>query len=334
MIGTGASAIQFVPQIVDDVKSLLLFQRTPPWIVPKLDRPIRSWERWLYRYVPLARFLFRNFIYWRQEVRGIGFTIDPRLMGHANKIALEHLEKQVADEQLRNNLTPDYTIGCKRILISCDYYPALQRDNLSLIMTGIREITADSIVDDDGHEHQIDAIVLGTGFRATDPISPTLIFGIGGRELSHDWQNGPEAFLGINVAGYPNFFLLVGPNTGLGHNSMIFMIESQVRYTIKMLRKMSEEDIQAVDVKADSQEQFNRNLQRILAKSVWQSGLQELVPDRGRKELFDLAGACLQLLGANLATGYAPLQCYWPAQSMTGAGPGRNTRWSCRLSPV
>ena len=272
VIGTGASAIQFVPQIVDDVKSLLLFQRTPPWIVPKLDRPIRSWERWLYRYVPLARFLFRNFIYWRQEVRGIGFTIDPRLMGHANKIALEHLEKQVADEQLRNNLTPDYTIGCKRILISCDYYPALQRDNLSLIMTGIREITADSIVDDDGHEHQIDAIVLGTGFRATDPISPTRIFGIGGRELSHDWQNGPEAFLGINVAGYPNFFLLVGPNTGLGHNSMIFMIESQVRYTIKMLRKMSEEDIQAVDVKADSQEQFNRNLQRILAKSVWQSG--------------------------------------------------------------
>jgi cation diffusion facilitator CzcD-associated flavoprotein CzcO len=272
VIGTGASAIQFVPQIVDDVKSLLLFQRTPPWIVPKLDRPIRSWERWLYRYVPFARFLFRNFIYWRQEARGIGFTIDPRLMGRANKIALEHLEKQVADVQLRNDLTPDYTIGCKRILISSDYYPALQRDNLSLIMTGIREITADSIVDDEGHEHKIDAIILGTGFRATDPISPTRIFGIGDRELSQDWQNGPEAFLGINVAGYPNFFLLVGPNTGLGHNSMIFMIESQIRYTIKMLRKMSEEGIQAVDVKADSQEQFNRNLQQILAKSVWQSG--------------------------------------------------------------
>ncbi|MFQ5549320.1 MAG: flavin-containing monooxygenase [Woeseia sp.] len=272
VIGTGASAIQFVPQIVERVKTLLLFQRTPPWIVPKLDRPIGKWERWLYRNIPLARFLFRNFIYWRQEVRGIGFTIDPRLMGRATRIALRHLERQVADEALRNKLIPDYTIGCKRILISSDYYPALQKDNLELITTGIREVTADGIVDADGNEHKADAIILGTGFKATDPISPTRIFGIGGRELSDDWRDGPEAFLGISVAGYPNLFLMVGPNTGLGHNSMIFMIESQVRYAIKMIRQMSRRGVRAVDIKAGSQSQYNRGLQKTLEQSVWQSG--------------------------------------------------------------
>ncbi|MFQ5982594.1 MAG: flavin-containing monooxygenase, partial [Woeseiaceae bacterium] len=272
VIGTGASAIQVVPQIVGRVKSLLLFQRTPPWVVPRLDRPIGGWERWLYRHVPLSRFLFRNLIYWRQEVRGIGFTIDPRLMGRAKRIALRHLKKQVADEQLRRKLNPDYTIGCKRILISSDFYPALQEDNLELITSGIREVTVDGIVDGDGHEHRVDAIILGTGFRATDPITPTRIFGIGGRELSSDWRDGPEAYLGINVAGYPNLFLLVGPNTGLGHNSMIFMIESQIRYTIKLLKKMSEQGAGVVEVKAESQERYNRDLQKTLAKTVWQSG--------------------------------------------------------------
>lgn len=272
VIGTGASAIQFVPQIADKVKQLLLFQRTPPWVVPKPDRLFPSWERRLYRHLPFARLLFRNLIYWRQEVRGIGFTIDPRLMGRAKRVALKHLEKQVADLTLREKLTPNYTIGCKRILISSDYYPALQKDNVSLNTSGIKCVTEDAVIDGDGREHKVDAIVLGTGFRATDPITPTRLFGIGGRDLSNDWCDGPEAFLGISVAGYPNLFLLVGPNTGLGHNSIIFMIEAQVRYTIKMLRKMFEQGVRAVDVKAESQEQFNRDIQRSLAKTVWQSG--------------------------------------------------------------
>lgn len=272
VIGTGASAIQFVPQIVDKVKKIQLFQRTPPWIVPKPDRAFQNWEKYLYRYFPFVRLLFRNFIYWRQESRGIGFTIDPRLMGRAKRIALKHLNKHVADPGLREKLRPNYTIGCKRILISSDYYPALQRDNLNLVTSGIRRVTEDAVIDGDGHEHKVDAIVLGTGFRATDPITPTRIFGIGGRELSIDWREGPEAFLGISVTGYPNLFVLVGPNTGLGHNSMIFMIESQVRYTIKMLRMMSELGARAVNLKAGSQQKFNRDLQHSLAKTVWQSG--------------------------------------------------------------
>ena len=272
VIGTGASAIQFVPQIVDKVDQLLLFQRTPPWIVPKPDRLFRNWEKSLFRIFPFTRFLFRNLIYWRQEARGIGFTIDPRLMGRARRVALKHLKKQVADPELREILTPNYTIGCKRILISSDYYPALQRDNLTLNTSGIQRVTGDAIIDGEGRQHRVDAIVLGTGFRATDPITPTRIFGIGGRELSEDWRDGPEAFLGISVAGYPNLFLLVGPNTGLGHNSIIFMIEAQVRYTIKMLRNMSEQGVHAIDVKTDSQARFNRDLQHSLAKTVWQSG--------------------------------------------------------------
>ena len=272
VIGTGASAIQFVPQIVARVKRLFLFQRTPPWIVPKLDRPIRDWERWLYRNVPLARFVFRNFIYWRQEIRGVGFTIDPRLMGRAKRIALRHLERQVADEHLRAKLVPDYTIGCKRILISSDYYPALQRDTLELVTAGIKEVTSGAIIDETGAKRAVDAIVLATGFRATDPISPTRIIGVGGRELVDDWKAGPEAFLGISVAGYPNLFLMVGPNTGLGHNSMIFMIESQIRYAIEMLRAMARRGARAVDVKAEAQAQYNLELQRTLDRTVWQSG--------------------------------------------------------------
>lgn len=272
VIGTGASAVQFVPQIIDRVKSMALFQRTPPWIVPKLDRPIGERERWLYRNVPLTRRLFRHFIYWRQEVRGIGFTIDSRLMVRARKIALEHLHEQVASETLRKQLTPDYTIGCKRILISNDYYPALQKSNLSLVTNGIDHINANGIVDGDGRQHDVDAIIYGTGFHATDPLTPTRIFGLGGRDLAAAWADGPEAFLGINVSGFPNLFLLMGPNTGLGHNSMIFMIESQIRYTVKMLGDLLACRTSALDVRPDEQRKYNDVLQRRLARTVWSSG--------------------------------------------------------------
>jgi len=272
VIGTGASAIQFVPQIVEEVRQLVLFQRTPPWIVPRPDRRIFGWEKWLYRHIPFTQRMFRTFIYWRQEVRGIGFTISPKLMEKATKIALEHLHKSVADPGLRQALTPDYTIGCKRILISDDYYAALQKDNLTLVTSGIQRITADGIVDDNGHKHSVDAIIFGTGFHATDPLTPTRIFGIGGRELADDWKAGPEAFLGISVTGYPNMFLLMGPNTGLGHNSMVFMIEAQVRYTVGLLKQLLSGPIAAIDVKAGDQAAYNADLQKAMVGTVWASG--------------------------------------------------------------
>ena len=272
MIGTGASAIQFVPQIVDRVEDLYLFQRTPPWIVPKIDWPIPASLRWCFRNLPFTRYLFRSFIYWRQEFRGIGFTIDPRLMKKARKIALDHLEASVADESLRKKLTPDYTIGCKRILISNDYYPALQKDNLELVTDAVQSVDSTGITDVTGRHFEVDAIIFGTGFHATDPLTPMRIFGEHGRELGQDWAAGPEAYFGISVNGYPNLFLLMGPNTGLGHNSMVFMIESQVAYVVKLLKAMRSTGVSTARVKRDVQTAYNDKLATMLAKTVWSSG--------------------------------------------------------------
>jgi cation diffusion facilitator CzcD-associated flavoprotein CzcO len=272
VVGTGASAIQFVPRIVDRVEKLYLYQRTPPWIVPKLDRSMKSWEKWCFRQLPFTNYLLRNFIYWRQEVRGMGFTIDPRLMRRARTIALRHLQESIANKTLRKILTPDYTIGCKRILISNDYYPALLKSNLHLRAGGIADVDATGVTGDNGAHVEVDAIILATGFHATDPLTPTRIFGIGGRELADDWRDGPQAYLGINVSGYPNLFLLMGPNTGLGHNSMVFMIEAQVRYTVSLLHLLLATDNASLEVRTTAQQDFNNELQQALKKTVWSSG--------------------------------------------------------------
>lgn len=272
VIGTGASAIQFVPQIVDQVDALTLFQRTPPWIVPKADKPISKWMKWCFRYLPPTRFLMRSFIYWSLELRGVGFTLDPRLMTPARKIALRHIEKSIDDESLRQRVTPDYTMGCKRILISNDYYPALQHENLELVTDPVDRITATGVIDVTGREFDADAIIFATGFNATDPLTPTRIYGSGGRELAEDWRNGPEAYLGISVAGYPNFFMLMGPNTGLGHNSMVFMIEAQIRYTLALIKNLLNDDKKALDIDAEQQCKYNLAIQGDLRRTVWTSG--------------------------------------------------------------
>jgi cation diffusion facilitator CzcD-associated flavoprotein CzcO len=272
VVGTGASAIQFVPRIATQVARLTLFQRTPPWIVPKPDRPVRAWERWLFRRVPMTRSLFRSFLYWRQEILGLGFTLSPRLMRRGTRMALEHIRASIGDPELRARVTPDYQIGCKRILLSDDYYPALERDNVELVTAGIERVGEQGITDRDGRYHEADVIIFATGFNAVDPLSPTRIFGLGGRELAEDWRAGPEAFLGISVSGYPNLFLLMGPNTGLGHNSVIFMIESQIRYSVKLIRRVLRSAGATVDVRADVQESFNQRVQRAFRGSVWASG--------------------------------------------------------------
>ena len=270
VVGTGASAVQFVPQIAPLAGHVALFQRSAPWIVPKPDRPMRAWELRLFRRLPLTRWLFRSFLYWRQEVRGVGFTVSPRLMRLARRMAFDHLTGSVADPDLRAKLTPDYAIGCKRILLSDDYYPAVQRDNVTLVTDSIAEVTEDAVIDRTGRRHEVDAIIFGTGFNATDPLTPTRIFGSGGRELATDWEGGPEAFLGVSVAGYPNLFLLMGPNTGLGHNSMIFMIEAQIRYAVSLLAHALSHG--AADVRADVQAAYNQALQRAFEGTVWTSG--------------------------------------------------------------
>lgn len=273
VIGTGASAIQFVPKIAPEVAELKLFQRTPPWIIAKPDRAITWAEHTLFKRLPAAQLALRNAIYWQLESRAVGFVINPRLMKLAERWARSHIRKQVSDPALRKKVTPDYTIGCKRILISDDYYPALGRDNVDLVTDGIREIKANSIVTADGAEHQVDAIIFGTGFAATDPLGPLQITGSDGVDLREEFmRTGTEAYLGTTVAGFPNLFMLTGPNTGLGHNSMVFMIESQVAYVMDALKTMQKKDLAAIEVRRGIQEKYNAKLQSGSTNSVWKAG--------------------------------------------------------------
>jgi cation diffusion facilitator CzcD-associated flavoprotein CzcO len=272
VLGTGASAIQIVPQIAPLLARLDLYQRTPPWILPRPDRATSARERSWFARFPVLQRLVRTCQYWVRELRVLPFVIEPRLMKYIQRLAERHLAGQVPVSDLRTKLTPDYTIGCKRILLSDDYYPALLRTNVELITEGIREIRPEGIVARDGTERKVDAIILATGFRATQPVERGVIKGRGGRDIWEAWRDGPEAFLGTAVAGFPNLFFLVGPNTGLGHNSMVFMIESHVRYVIAALHALRRGELKLIEVRPEVQADYNRSLQEKLRKAVWSAG--------------------------------------------------------------
>lgn len=271
VIGTGASAVQFIPQIAPHVSHLAVFQRTPVWVLPKMDRPISPRERALYERVPGAMGAFRNLIYWRQEFTALGF-LHPKLMKRAEELALRHVRRQISDPALREKVTPRYTLGCKRVLISNDYFPALARPNVQLVTDGVAEITERGIIDLSGAQHPVDAIIYGTGFRVTDLLSPVHIIGRNGADLNDAWRNGPEAFLGLMAAGYPNLFLLLGPNTGLGHNSVVFMAEQQIRHALRCMNMVRKQKKTSIEVDAGAQVRFNRDIQRKLQTTVWASG--------------------------------------------------------------
>lgn len=272
VVGTGASAIQFVPRIAPEVGRLHLYQRTPPWILPRDERTFSARRRWAYRHVPGLRALHRAGLYLQHELRAIPFALEPRLLRLAQPIALRHLQRQVADPALRALLTPDYVMGCKRILISNDYYPALTRPNVELVTDGIRELTRDGVVSADGVERKVDAIVFGTGFAVHDYLGGLQVFGRGGAELGARWRVEPEAYLGTMVDGFPNLFTLIGPNTGLGHTSMILMIEAQVRLVVSALTTMRARNVALVEPRADVVRAYNDHLQARLAGTVWASG--------------------------------------------------------------
>ncbi|MFI9812380.1 flavin-containing monooxygenase [Saccharothrix variisporea] len=273
VVGTGASAIQFVPRIADEVEHLTIFQRTPPWIMPKMDRSIRSWEQRLFRAVPGAQRLYRNFVYWTRESSALGFAVNPKIMEFAQNIAKRHMRSQVPDPELRAKLKPDYTMGCKRVLISNDYYPALTKPNVDLTTDGIAEVREHSIVDRSGVEHEVDTIIYGTGFHVVDSFDYLDIQGKGGVDLAKKWrEKGIETYYGITVSGFPNLFFLLGPNTGLGHNSVVFMIESQIRYVRQCLELLDRHRADELDVRPDVQARFNRQLQKKLTKGVWTEG--------------------------------------------------------------
>jgi cation diffusion facilitator CzcD-associated flavoprotein CzcO len=283
VIGTGASAIQFVPQIAPQVQRLDVYQRSAPWITPKPDREIGLRERDVHSRFPLGQRTIRNLLYWAMEVRGVGFAVNPKLMKAIELQARRHLRKQVPDPQLREKLTPDYAIGCKRVLLANDYYPALMRDNVDLVTDGIREVRPRSIVTADGTEREVDTIIFGTGFDVSGNLTQMKIVGRGGEELNEVWERkGTGAHLGITVSGFPNLFLLVGPNTGLGHSSMVFMIERQVDYVMQALQLLDREDAAYVDVRAPRQDEFVDWAQNRLSGSVWQGCNSWYIDENGR----------------------------------------------------
>ena len=273
VVGTGASAIQFVPEIAGEVAQLHLFQRTPPWVLPKPDRPTTRLERLLFRRRPELQKAYRRLIYWRLETRVLGFTVHPKVMKAAEVIGRIHISRGIKDPALRKAVTPDYTIGCKRILMSNTYYTALDRENVEVVTGGVTRVTPNGVVGTDGIEREVDVIIYGTGFKVHDPLAHLKIEGRGGTELGQLWrEEGLEAYLGTTVAGFPNLFILVGPNTGLGHNSIIYMIESQVHYVLEAMKAMDARSATFVDVTPEAQASFNDSIQEQLVGTVWSSG--------------------------------------------------------------
>jgi cation diffusion facilitator CzcD-associated flavoprotein CzcO len=283
VIGTGASAIQFVPQIQPRVQQLSLFLRTPPWIVPRLDGPIPRWHRALFRLLPFTQRLVRARMYAQRELLAVAFVYKPERMEEGMKIARRHLERQVPDPLLRAKLTPNYTMGCKRVLLSDDFYPSLSQPNVEVVTERIREAYPHSIVTQDGEEREIDTIICATGFHVTDSRLPRCITGRNGQTLDEKWALGPDAYLGTTVSGFPNLFLLIGPNTGLGHNSMVYMIESQINYILDCLKQLERQQAQTVEVLPQAEESFNAEMQQKMQKTVWMSGCSSWYLDaRGR----------------------------------------------------
>ncbi|RKP52650.1 flavin-containing monooxygenase [Trinickia fusca] len=273
VIGTGASAVQFVPHIQPRVATLHLFQRTAPWIMPRPDREIDARQQRLFRRLPIAQRLARWALYWQHEARALAFVVNPKWTKGPSRFALSYLGRRVKDPALRAKLTPDYLLGCKRVLLSSDYYPALTQPNVDVVTTPIREIVADGVVTSDGTHHRVDAIICGTGFQVNDAGAPFTVIGAHGADLDARWRSvGPEAYLGTSVAGFPNFFMMIGPNTGLGHNSMIYMIESHIAYIADCLRLLRRRGARTMEVKADTQHAYNERLQRAMRGTVWASG--------------------------------------------------------------
>ena len=284
VIGTGASAIQFVPKIQPRVAHLLLFQRTAPWIMPKPDKPISERARWFFRNLPFTQRCVRSAIYWQMESRGIAFFVNPKLTEPAMKFARSYLERRVKDPALRAKLTPAYRLGCKRVLLSSDYYPALGKPNVEVVTTPIHAIVHDGIVTDDGVHHAVDAIICGTGFQVNDVGAPFDVTGVDGADLGALWlKDGPEAYLGTSIADFPNFFMIAGPNTALGHNSMIYMIESQVQYIADCLRELHRRGARTMNLRADVPRAVNANLQRNMQRSVWTTGCRSYYQTKSGK---------------------------------------------------
>ena len=286
VIGTGASAIQFVPAIADKVTALTVFQRSPSHIVPRPDRAYTRLEKAVFRWLPWVAKLYRAAIYTRYESRALAFTRFKGLLKLAVGVPFRRqLARQVPDAVLRAKLQPDYAIGCKRILLSSEYLATMAKSNVTLVTEQIRRVTADGIETTDGQYYRADVIVYGTGFAATEFLSPMRITGCEGRDLNDVWRRGAQAYLGMSAPGFPNFFMLYGPNTNLGHNSIVYMLESQIAHIMRCRRAMAQTASTVIEVEPDRYRRFNVHVQRKLTGTVWNGCKSWYVDETGHNSI-------------------------------------------------
>ena len=271
VVGTGASALQFIPAIQPEVVQMHVFQRTPPWVLPRHDGPISVTTRAMFRKLPWLQQLARAQIYIHREILALGF-LNPWLMARTQAKALKHMHTAIKDPVLRRKLTPDYILGCKRILISNSYYPALAQANVEVITDGVQEVLPDGIVGRDGVFRAVDAIIHGTGFQTKDLPFTHLIHDGQGRSLASAWQGSPKAYMGTTVHGFPNLYLLHGPNIGLGHTSVVYMLEAQARHIVGVIKLAQAKGCQSVEPTAQAQDRFLSKIEKMMEGTVWVAG--------------------------------------------------------------
>ena len=272
VIGTGASAIQFVPEIAKVAGHVDVYQRTPPYVLPKADRPYREAEQVMFGRLPVVRKADRLRIFLYGELLTSGFVLSPKLLAAPMRLWRRQLESQIADPELRAKCVPGYVMGCKRVAFSNDWYPALARPDVDLVTDKVERIVADGVVTADGTTRAADVLIYGTGFKAVEFLSPIAVTGLGGRRLADVWKDGAQAYLGISVSGFPNFFILYGPNTNLGGNSIIYMLEGQIGYALGAIQALESERLAWLDVRPDVHDAFNEWVQSASKTSVWESG--------------------------------------------------------------
>ncbi len=273
VVGTGASAIQIVPALAPLASKLFLFQRSAAYVMPKPDKKYPRWQIALFKRFPALLKLSRLIVYIQYELKAFAFVTWRAALRFKRMAFFHNLKRGVKNLELRERLIPDYRLGCKRILFSNDFYPAMDRPNVELVTDPIAEIRSDAVATADGTARDVDCIILATGFAATDFLAPMNVIGLGGRNLQQSWSNtGAQAHLGMTVAGFPNFFMLYGPNTNLAHNSVVYMIESQIHYVMACLARLCRDEIRTIEVKKDIQDRYNAQLQRRLEKATWSKG--------------------------------------------------------------
>ena len=272
VVGTGASAVQIVPELVKCAERVKVFQRTPGWVLPRLDIATPAAAQTLFAKAPVVQEIARQALFWGHELTATALVWDTPLTGLVARLGKAHLRMQVKDRWLRRQLTPDFTPGCKRMLMSSDYYPALQRHNCKLIDWPIATMSPVGIRTSDGVEHHLDCVVFATGYDVHLTGPPFGVTGIGGRSLSDDWAGGAQAYKGVNAHGYPNLFFMTGPNSGPGHNSLLVYVEGQLDYTVRAITTILRKGVRYLDVRADVQRRYNERIQKRLTKTTWMSG--------------------------------------------------------------